>query len=252
MLNISKSSSQRIELQPTSIVRDETDVKSIIWIVQNTCLNHFNPDLQDLVCLSAGKVVTPDVDYDLLQTKDIGEKAYKLFRERRIQSSPPKVKFHDTTKVKLKTFTHPNKKVSLKAGLNQEAVLKANRRLLTQMIVIAESRTLQMREVLSHPLGPLPWSLATPDGLMRKTRQAPLAKELQKNVQAVDSIPQPSACVSDGMALVQRLKGDLKTFSAVVETLLCRLLSKGGSSDRIDVVFDDYAEREKRGEGLGS
>ena len=97
-----------------------------------------------------------------------------------------------------------------------------------------------MREVLSHSLGPLPWSLATSDGLMRKTNKASLAKELQKNVQAADSIPQPSVCVIDGMALVQRLKGDQKTFAAVAKTLLSRVLNEGGSSDRIDVVFDDY------------
>ena len=179
----------------------------------------------------------------MLQAKDIREKAYKVFREQRLQSNPPKVKFHDTiTKAKLKTFTHLNKKVSVKAGRNQEVILKADRRLYAQMIVIAESRNLQMREVLSHPLGPLPWSLATPDGLMHKTNKASLAKELEKNVQVADSIPQTSACVIDGMALVQRLKGDQKTFAAVAETLLGRVLNEGGSSDRIDVVFDDYRE----------
>ena len=260
ILHINRSSFQHKDLQPTRIARDDNDVKSIISVLQNTWLNPFNPDLQDLVCLSTGKVATPDVEHDLLQAKDIGEKAYKAFREQRLQSNPPKVKFHDTiTKAKLKTFTHLNKKVSVKAGRNQEVILKADRRLLAQMIVIAESRNLQMKEVLSHPLGPLPWSLATPDGLMRKTNKASLAKELQKNVQSADSIPQPSACVIDGMALVQRLKSDQKTFAAVAETLLGRVLNEGGSSDRIDVVFDDYreesiknAERENRGEGSGS
>lgn len=61
------------------------------------------------------------------------------------------------------------------------------------------------------------------------------------------------------MALVQRLKGDQKTFAAVAETLLGRVLNEGGTSDRIDVVFDDYreesiknAERVNRGEGSAS
>lgn len=61
------------------------------------------------------------------------------------------------------------------------------------------------------------------------------------------------------MALVQRLKGDMKTFAAVAETLLCRVLHEGGSSDRINVVFDDYREesiknaaREKTYEGSGN
>ena len=75
-----------------------------------------------------------------------------------------------------------------------------------QMIVIAECRNLQMSEVLAHPLGPFPWTLANPDGTLRKTNKASLAKELRKTVQAADVIHQPSACLLDGMALVQYLK----------------------------------------------
>ena len=122
------------------------------------------------------------------------------------------------------------------------------------MIVIEESR-----EVLSHPFEPLSWSLATPDGLMRKTSKASLAQELHKNVQAADAIPLSSACVIDGMAFAQHLKGDKKTFVAVTETFLCRVLNECGTSYRIDVVFDNYreestknAERKNRGDGLGS
>ena len=61
------------------------------------------------------------------------------------------------------------------------------------------------------------------------------------------------------MAPVQCLKGDQKTFSAVAETVLRKVPNEGGTSDRIDVIFDDYreesvqnAEQEKRGEGSGS
>ena len=243
MLHISRSSSQRKDLQPIRITRDESDVKSITSILQNTWRNPFNPDLQDLVCLLTGKAATPDMEHDLLQAKDIGETAYKAFREKRLQSNPPKVKFHDTIiKANLTTFTHLNKRTSVKAGQNQEVILRADRKLFAQMIIITESRNLQMREVLSHPLGPIPWSLATPDGLMRKTNKVPMAKGLQKNVQAADSIPQPSAFIINGRTLVQLLKGDQKTFAAVAVTLLRRVLNERGTSDRIDVVFGDYRE----------
>ena len=66
-------------------------------------------------------------------------------------------------------------------------------------------------------------------------------KHLPQNVQAADSIPQPSEFLFGGMAL----KGDQKTFAAVAETLLGRVLNESGTSDRIDVVFDDY-----RGESI--
>ena len=107
----------------------------------------------------------------------------------------------------------------------------------------------------AHPLGPLPWTLAKLDGTLRKTNKASLAKELQMNVQAADVIPQPLACLIDGMALVQRLKDGQKTFAEITESLLSMALNEGTSSDRIDVVFDDCqddsiksAERENRGE----
>ena len=70
-------------------------------------------------------------------------------------------------------------------------------------------------DVLCHPLGPLPWALSTVDGSLRKTSKAALAKELQKNVPATEEIPQPSACIIDGMVVAQRLKGDHKKFSDV-------------------------------------
>ena len=129
------------------------------------------------------------------------------------------------------------------------------------MIVIAECRNLQMSEVLAHPLGPLPWTLAKLDGTLRETNKVFLAKELQKNVQAADVIPQPLACLIDGMALVQRLKDGQKTFAdhEIAESLLSMALNEGPSSDRIDVVFDDCqddsiksAERENRGKGSRS
>ena len=81
-------------------------------------------------------------------------------------------------KAKLKTFTDLNKKIKVEASKNREVALKAERRLFAQMIVIADCRNLQMSEVLAHPLGPLPWTLANPDGTLRKTNKAAsLAKE---------------------------------------------------------------------------
>ena len=128
------------------------------------------------------------------------------------------------------------------------------------MIVVAEARQLSMKEVLSHPLGPLPWSLAAPaDGSLKKTAKSSLAKELQKDAPAVENLPPQSACIIDGMAMVQRLKGDQKTFREVADMLLAMVLREGASSARIDAVFDVYrkisiknAEREKREAAKGN
>ena len=98
----------------------------------------------------------------------------------------------------------------------------------------------QVRDVLAHPLGPLPWALANSDGSLRKTNKAALARELEKNVSPAEIIPEPSATV--GMSLVHKLKGNDKTFSQLAESALSHVLHEGAKSHRIDVIFDVYKE----------
>ena len=97
-----------------------------------------------------------------------------------------------------------------------------------------------MDTILSHPLGPLPWALSTPDGLLRKTDKAFPSSLLQKNVQFSEGVPVNSAEVIDGMSLVQRLKGDELTFGDFAMTVLSMAMKEGMWCNRIDVVFDTY------------
>ena len=85
------------------------------------------------------------------------------------------------------------KKMKLPRGTNKKLIIKVDCVLFVRMIIIAENRTLKINDVLCHPLGPLPWVLASADGSLRKTNKASLAKELQKNMTAADMIPQPNA-----------------------------------------------------------
>ena len=116
-------------------------------------VNPFQGDMQDLICLSTDKMASEDVVGDLLQAKHLGERAFQSFSKKRPEANPPKVRFHDSmSKAMLKTFKHMNKKVELRKGTVKEIVLKADRAMFAQMIVIAETRQLSMKEVLSHPL----------------------------------------------------------------------------------------------------
>ena len=220
MLQLNTSSCLHNDLQKSRISRDESDVKSLLSTL-DSWINPFEIEQQDLVCLSTGKVATEQIEKDLLQAQDIGERAYRCFSEQRLESNPPKVKFFDTMKkANLKTFSHLSKKMEVQKGTTNEIIVRADKRLFAQMIVIAETRKLTMSSVLSHPLGPLSWALASPDGSLRKTNKSSLAKELQKDVPAIEAIPQPSACIIDGMAMVQRLKGDHKTFAEIADALM--------------------------------
>lgn len=147
-------------------------------------------------------------------------------------------KFHAPLKPnKLKTFSHIKKKKQLQTN-NRSIILKAERSLFGRIIVIAQELSLQMDAILSHPLGPLPCSLSTPDGLLRKTNKASLASLLQKNVQVCEEVPVNSAAIIDGMSLLQRLKGDQLTFSDIALTVLSMAMKEGVWCNRIDVIFD--------------
>ena len=58
------------------------------------------------------------------------------------------------------------------------------------MLIIAQSRQLHMKGVLSHPLGPLLWALANGDGSLWKTNKAALARELEKLASPAEKIPE--------------------------------------------------------------
>ena len=140
MLHLSKSSCHHNDLQKSRIARDETDVQSLRTTMEGW-VNLFRGDMQDLICLSTGKMTSEDVAGDLLQAKHLGERAFQNFSKESLEANPPKVRFHDSmSKTMLKTFKHMNKKVELRKGTAKEIVLKADRALFAQMIVIAEAR----------------------------------------------------------------------------------------------------------------
>ncbi|XP_020607467.1 uncharacterized protein LOC110046131 [Orbicella faveolata] len=154
------------------------------------------------------------------------------------------------------TFSDMNKKKQVQTK-DRSITLKAHRSLFGRIIVIVQERSLQMDTILSHPLGPLPWALSTPDGLLRKTNKDSLASLLQKNVQFSEEVPVNSAAVTDGMSLVQRLKRDQLTFGDVAMNVLSMAMKEGVWCNRID-VFDTYkelaiknSERQLRGEESG-
>ena len=127
------------------------------------------------------------------------------------------------------------------------------------MIIMAENRKLQMDEVLKHPLGPLPWSLATSDGMPWKMNKAVLGKEVTKAVPLAESIQTPAVSLIDGMSIVQRISGDKKAVSDIATAVLSLGVAEAGLSSRVDFVFDVYKEnsikdfeRKARGESQGT
>ena len=189
--------------------------------------------------ISTGTVASPDGSTDLLAAREKGEHAYKEFGQHRMQKGDC---FHDPIKkIKLKTFTTMKSKPA--KGKTKEIVMKADRRLFGNMVLITQSRKLEMRDVLSHPRGPLPWALSIGDGTMKKTNKAVLLKHLESKVLPVEEVPHPSATTIDAMGLMKKLHGENQTFSDLSDHVFSQMLHAGHGSDRIDVVFDVWFHR---------
>ncbi|CAC5416826.1 unnamed protein product [Mytilus coruscus] len=104
--------------------------------------------------------------------------------------------------------------------------LKADRNLFGRLLVIAQTRQLDMREVLQFELGPLPWSLVIVDGTPVKTNKSVLADLLEKGVEQMQVIPEESMWIFDDMAVFQSITRMLMTSVECTE-----LLSKQEEAD---------------------
>lgn len=145
-------------------------------------------------------------------------------------------------KYQIKTFATATKKKQTKCMDGRSVILKADRALFGRMIVMGQCRDINMKDMLCHPLGPLPWSLATPDGSLRKTNKTALVTSIKKNIPLAYTVPAHSSTIIDGMALVQRLILDAQqtTFDDVAEWIFAIAMKEASFSSRVDIVFDTY------------
>ncbi|KAG1660989.1 putative ATP-dependent RNA helicase DDX46 [Nymphon striatum] len=164
------------DLQSPRVKRDENDVN-----------------------MSTGAAATSAITSDLLKARSKGEEAFKIHKERLESGSGF---FDPIKKQNLQTFTVLQKNIVVNAGTNREMILKADNRVFGNILLIAKSRKLDMKDVLQYPLGPKPWALANADGTLKKTVKATLGNHLEKEVANVD-VPSGS-CATNSDALKQQ------------------------------------------------
>ncbi|XP_053399793.1 uncharacterized protein LOC123523028 [Mercenaria mercenaria] len=257
MTDIKVTGLSHVDLEPERVKKDESAVQAILDLLENKWLNPFVGN-SELVSLSTGMTASMDICNDLLGAKEKGENAYQAFKENRLLTEQPSEMFYDRLpRQQLKTFSSIQKTKKTKISGN-EYILKADNKLFGHMVLVASSRHLDMKEVLRHPLGPLPWALANCDGTLKKTNKSSLARKLDKRADSGDTVPQSSACVVDAMMIVNKISGENRTFEDLSENIFDTVLRCGKNCSRIDVVFDTYrnisiknAERRNRGSDNG-
>ena len=153
MVGLGGSRLNHPDLQQSRIVKDEADVQSLVNLMEDNWINPFRSDQDSLVSLATAAMPPTEIAHDLMNASTVGEEAFEAFINRRLENNT--VDFFATMKKqKLKTFSDVyTKKVTCKG---KEIVLKADRNLFGHIIVVAQTQKLEMKKVLSYPLGPIP------------------------------------------------------------------------------------------------
>ena len=134
LLSMQSDNIGHTDLQPSQIKRDESDVTSIIDMLENNWINPISMEPRDLVSISTGIAVPHDICADLLTAKQKGEVAY-MAHVKRLEMGTG---FHETIKkLKIQTFTDIYKQTVAK-GTSKEIILKADNRLFGQMVLLAQ------------------------------------------------------------------------------------------------------------------
>ena len=100
---------------------------------------------------------------------------------------------------------------------DKEKIIKYDKDLFQRFLVVSRSREIDLQDVLSCELSPVPLSIAHLEGSMRKTAKNNLLKELMIDISIPDHLPDhdlsSTIYLIDFMVFVQSTqKGESKTF----------------------------------------
>ena len=221
-------------LRSPHICQTEKDALKVVAAVGNF-INAFEVDCHShLYCLSSGAPASEDVKEGLLEAERKGLEAHDAFvKERLVESSKS---FHDPIKKqKLKTFGNQAKTARVSGKSRKTIEITAERNVFGQLVVLASNHRLNMENVMSYPLGPVPWALATADGARTTTDKAALLHELEESAGHGTTERPPLNTVSyiiDGNALYQAQINLPSTFGELAADIFDQL----PKAQRVDFI----------------
>jgi len=109
--------------------------------------------------------------------------------------------------MKIKSFTDAGNKATTK-GKGEEVRLKSDRKLLARLVIIGRACKIDVKNMMSHCLGPLSLAITTHDGCLVKTNKARLLLYLESAREALPKVETPngSVWIVDGMAVLQQMR----------------------------------------------
>ena len=172
--------------------KDENDVHKAMHTTESW-VNHFKSRnaTEPLVNIASALKATDSIIDDLCNAEKKGNAAFVSFVEKRLKSNEIDYLYAPLSKSNLQTFGNHVKSMTFKSTATV-VVVKAGRGWFARMVVVAHHRQMNMQDVLTNPLGPLPWSLATAP---TKTAKSTLLHILEGKAQPVEDVPASSVWI---------------------------------------------------------
>ena len=238
MIEIGKESSVTKDVGSARMLFDESAVRRTCDVL----ISWGNPfqKSENLINLSSGLMAPYDIESDLLEAHSHGQTALNKFLEDRIKTDEVPF-FSPIKRLKLKTFASLKTKSVCKLK-EKTYTITAERGMFAKLLVIGEKRcTVSMQELLSYSLGPIPWSLAKPDGTLAKTSKSDLLDVVEDGIDTLEILPAGTVLIFDGMVILQQLQPESpSTFGDISEQILARILR--GNANTVYFVTDQYLE----------
>ncbi|KAK3734694.1 hypothetical protein QZH41_002113 [Actinostola sp. cb2023] len=234
------------EATPTRIKRDEGDVQKIMdCFTSGLMTDPFTQELDAVINFATGLVCPHDIADALISSTEKGREQMTTFVEKRINSNA--VSFWDPIpNLKVKTFSTLTRKLQVKAADEKLITVNADRDLFGRLLIAANFRQINLKDVLSYELSAVPCSLAHQDGSLRKTTKSILCSIMENDINVIPRLPETlreTTYIIDGMALVQMTKsGGATTFGELAlkyYSIITAPISLN-TCNEVHVVFDQY------------
>ena len=226
----------------SEIRKSKERVQNLLGVLKEEFVNPFSNDLDKskLFNLSSGAPVDTSIADSILTSVERGCKRADEFVQQRLEDNQINF-FAPIKKEKLLTFQASNKraKCSTKGKVKE---LKIERDILGKLLALSLKNDASFD---MYCLGPVPLSIAHPDGTRRKTAKSKLLEILVEKCDLIDSTHLPPrnsvmSYVIDLLATV-RLTTDIPTTFEELAKQVLKFLPSG--YHRIDVIADTYKER---------
>ena len=226
----SKTNDKHKETRSSDIKKSEKFVTQVVETIEDYSNPFDVADETKLYCLSSGCPVADDIMDDVLKADDEGKKTKEEFIKCRLGKENEEKKgkngdgiFFDTiSKLKLKTMASGNINVTLTKSDKKVVKYRQDGSFVFNLLVQLEKMgtdLVNLRDFVSYPLTPVPYSIGTVDGCLAKTNKSKGFHWLTNNVSNANypADDGKTTVIEDGNAIFHCLSNIPDTFAEIAE-----------------------------------